>query len=265
MHPSEGGEHHAKGHRQVVRGRSRRNNHINCLELLAATLAVKTFQNLSEGPKKQERSTAPRQPDSSSLCKQLGRYSLRPGQETRKRAVDVVPTEGHTSDSTTSTGERECDSRQRVENDEGSLRLDAQSGDLPPDPKALSLPRDRSVCNTTLPSTTPLLQLETRSPGRSNRCFSPGLGTSEGICQPPLEPHKESTNEGGVSRGGASNTNSPNMAVTAMVSQATKPVSLPPTEDRSSTSGYNGGSSGSNPIPSRVAYLGQHYKDQKLS
>ena len=216
--------------------------HINCLELLAATLAVKTFQNLSEGPKKQERSTAPRQPDSSSLCKQLGRYSLRPGQETSKRAVDVVPTEGHTSDSTTSTGERECDSRHRVENDEGSLRL-----------------------NTTLPSTTPLLQLETRSPGRSNRCFSPGLGTSEGICQPPLEPHKESTNEGGVSRGGASNTNSPNMAVTAMVSQATKPVSLPPTEDRSSTSGYNGGSSGSNPIPSRVAYLRQHYKDQKLS
>ena len=55
------------------------------------------------------------------------------------------------------------------------------------------------------------------------------------------------------------------MAVTAMVSQATKPVSLPPTEDRSSTSGYNGGLSGSNSTPSRVAYLRQHYKDQKLS
>ena len=231
-------------------------------KLPRATSGNTSSQNLSEGPKKQERSTAPRQSDSSSLCKQLGRYSLRPGHETSKRAVDVVPTEGHTSDSTTSTRERECDSRQRVENDEGSLRLDAQSGDLPPDPKALSLPRDRSVCNTTLPSTTPLLQLETRSPGRSNRCFSPGLGTSEGLCQPP---HRESTNEGGVSRGGASNTNSPNMAVTALVSQATKPVSLPPTEDRSSTSGYNGGSSGSNSIPSRVAYLRQHYKDQKLS
>uniref|UniRef100_A0A1X7THM9 Uncharacterized protein n=1 Tax=Amphimedon queenslandica TaxID=400682 RepID=A0A1X7THM9_AMPQE len=49
--------------------------------------------------------------------------------------MDVVPTEGHTSDSTTSTGERDSNSRQRVESDEGSLRLDAQSGDLPRDEK----------------------------------------------------------------------------------------------------------------------------------
>ena len=95
----------------------------------------------------------------------------------------------------------------------------SQSGDLPPDPEALSLPRDRSICNTTLSSTTPLLQLETRSPGRSNKCISPGLGSSEGLCQPPLEPHRESTSKGGVSGGGASDTNSSNMAVTAMVSR----------------------------------------------
>uniref|UniRef100_A0A1X7TS08 Reverse transcriptase domain-containing protein n=1 Tax=Amphimedon queenslandica TaxID=400682 RepID=A0A1X7TS08_AMPQE len=73
------------------------------------------------------------------------------------------------------------------------------------------------------------------------------------------------TCEGGVSGGGASDTNCSNMAVTAMVSQATKPASLQPAEDRSSTSGNNGGSSGSNSIPSRVAYLRQHYKDKKLS
>uniref|UniRef100_A0A1X7UKX7 Core-binding (CB) domain-containing protein n=1 Tax=Amphimedon queenslandica TaxID=400682 RepID=A0A1X7UKX7_AMPQE len=106
-----------------------------------------------------------------------------------------------------------------------------------------------------------LLQLETRSPGRSNRCFSPRWGTSEGLCQPPLEPHRESTSEGGVSRGAASDTDCSNMAVRAIVSQATKPASLQPTEDRSSTSGNT---SGSNSIPSRVAYLRQHYKDQKL-
>ena len=55
------------------------------------------------------------------------------------------------------------------------------------------------------------------------------------------------------------------MAVTALVSQATKPASLQPAKDRPLTSGYNGGSSGSNSISSRVAYLRQHYKDQKLS
>uniref|UniRef100_A0A1X7UVH4 Uncharacterized protein n=1 Tax=Amphimedon queenslandica TaxID=400682 RepID=A0A1X7UVH4_AMPQE len=196
-------------------------------------------QNLFKGSREQECTAAPRQPDSSSLYKQPGRYSLRSGHQTSKRAMDVVPTEGQTSDST-STRKRECNSRQRVESDEESLRLDAQSRDLPPDPKALPLPRNRSICNTTISSTTSLLQLETRSPSRSNRCFSPRLWTSEGLCQPPLELHRESTSEGGVSGGGASDTNCPNMAVTALVSQATKPASLQPTEDRSSTSGNNG-------------------------
>ena len=210
--------------------------HINCLELLAATLAIKTFLK-GQGNKS---------------------VLLLLDNQAGKRTVDVVPTEGHTSDGTTYTRERECDSRQGVESDEGPLRLDAQSGDLPPDPKALSRPRDRSICNMTISSTTPLLQLETRSPSRSNRC----LGTTEGLCQPPLEPRRESTSEGGVSGGGASYTNSSNMAVTAMVSQATEPINLEPTEDRSSTSGNNRGSSG---ISGRVAYLRQHYKDKKLS
>ena len=48
------------------------------------------------------------------------------------------------------------------------------------------------------------------------------------------------------------------------VSQATEPINLEPTEDRSSTSGNNRGSSGSNSISGRVAYLRQHYKDKKL-
>uniref|UniRef100_A0A1X7T8M0 Core-binding (CB) domain-containing protein n=1 Tax=Amphimedon queenslandica TaxID=400682 RepID=A0A1X7T8M0_AMPQE len=70
-----------------------------------------------------------------------------------------------------------------------------------------------------------------------------------------------STSKGGVSMGGASDTDCCNMAVRAIVSQATKPASLQPTEDRSSTSGNT---SGFYSIPIRVAYLRQHYKDQKL-
>uniref|UniRef100_A0A1X7TZJ1 Uncharacterized protein n=1 Tax=Amphimedon queenslandica TaxID=400682 RepID=A0A1X7TZJ1_AMPQE len=97
----------------------------------------------------------------------------------------MVLAEGHTSDSTASTGERKCDSRQGLESDEGSLQLDARSGDLPPDPKVLSLPRDRFICNTTISTTTPLLQLETSAPCRSKICFHPRFGTSEGLCQPP--------------------------------------------------------------------------------
>ena len=70
---------------------------------------------------KQEGITATGQYDSSSIYEQFGRDSLCPCHKISKRAVDVVPTERYTTDSTASAREGECDSRQGVESDEGSL------------------------------------------------------------------------------------------------------------------------------------------------
>ena len=91
-------------------------------------------ENVPERSGRQESSAAARQPDSSDLHKQSGRDSLRPGHNNGERALDVVPTKGYPSDSTTSARSREREGRHRVESDEGSLRLDVEPKGFSSDP-----------------------------------------------------------------------------------------------------------------------------------
>ena len=60
----------------------------------------------------------------------------------------------------------------------------------------LGSPGSRSICLTPLLSTAPVLQLETGSTGRSNRCLSSRLEASEGLCQPSLVLSRESSETG---------------------------------------------------------------------
>ena len=52
---------------------------------------------------------------------------------------------------------------------------------------------DLRICLAPLLSTEPVLQLETGSTGRSNRCFSSRLEASEGLCQPSPVLSRESS------------------------------------------------------------------------
>ena len=80
-------------------------------------------ENVPERSRRQESFAAARQPDSSDLHKQSGQDSLRPGHNNGERALDVVPTKGYPSDSTTSARSGEREGRHRVQSDEGLLRL----------------------------------------------------------------------------------------------------------------------------------------------
>ena len=80
---------------------------------------------------------------------------------------------------------------------------------------------------TDLPATS-LLQLETRPIGRSDGRLSPGL---ERLRQPSLEPYRESIDEGGI-LGGRANTVSPNLALSAMVSQVVELAGVSSSENR---------------------------------
>lgn len=117
-------------------------------KLPRATSSYTSSENHPKESWRQESTTATRQYDSSSICEQFGRDSLRPCHRIGERFMDVVSAEGHTADSTTFTREGECDSGQGVESDERSLRLDAQPADFPPSPRTFPLPGNRSVCNT---------------------------------------------------------------------------------------------------------------------
>ena len=134
-------------------------------------------QDISEGPGKQTRITANRQSNSSGVHKQSGRDSLRPSHDSSQRALDVVPREGNTADSTVPSRRVECQSGHRVESDEGSLRLDAEPVDFPTRTEPLPRHGDRSLCLTPLLPAPALLQLETRPLAEAtDASFNPGEG-----------------------------------------------------------------------------------------
>ena len=104
--------------------------HINCLELLAATPAVKTFL------KNKSRMSALLWLDNNTAVayiNNLGRNSLQGIGGLGKEPVDVVPGKEYPHHSLTSTGCPECNSRCRVSDYDRSVRLAAESCDIQQD------------------------------------------------------------------------------------------------------------------------------------
>ena len=113
-----------------------------------------------------------------------------------------------------------------------------------------------------------VFQLEARSSSRSEQRLPTRLEKVVGLCQSSVEPDRKSLVNSGKasSRSGIGSTS---MAITTMVPQATQPAGLGTVQDTSTSRSDMGGSGGVPPrnqvTTSRVAYLRQHYSDQKLS
>ena len=229
-------------------------------------------EDLFEERGKQICSTAFRQSDSSGIYRQLGRDSLRPGNDASKKSMDVEPRKRINTPGTVSPRGEECKGRLGVMGDERPLRLDAESSDLPANFEAIPRPEDRPIHVPPILPATSLLQLETRPPSRRNRCLHPGMGGAKGICEPSLEPDRESSDK---DRGpeGRPGTHSP-----VWLSQPWYPrlfnlliyCSLPAEDQatkQSTADGTGGGGAPArgNPFPARVAYLWQHYMNKRIS
>ena len=133
--------------------------HINCLELLAATLAVKTFLE-----KQIQGVSTPQvgQYHGSGIHQQPGRNSLQGTGGHGKEPVDVVPVKEYPHHSPTSTGCPERNSRCGVSDYDRSVRLAAESCDIQQDHTPFRSHRDgfvRISSDGTVPS---LFQLATR-------------------------------------------------------------------------------------------------------
>ena len=228
-------------------------------------------QDISEGPGKQTRITANRQSNSSGVHKQSGRDSLRPSHDSSQRALDVVPREGNTADSTVPSRRVECQSGHRVESDEGSLRLDAEPVDFPTRTEPLPRHGDRSLCLTPLLPAPALLQLETRPPSGGNRCLPSTLERAKGIRKPTMEPCRQGPVTGGRTESGPGGAGGPCLAIATMVSKPTQPPGSPSIENQPPSRGgcddrgVGGSSARDNPTLSRVAYLRRHYSEKKIS
>ena len=110
--------------------------------------------------------------------------------------VDVGITEGHNTDCPAHTRCVQLRGRRRVQDNEGSHRLENQPHSVLQDRRDLWAPGGGLVCVPADPSAATILQLETRPDGRGNGCFSAELGSPEGVRQPSLVPYRESSESG---------------------------------------------------------------------
>jgi len=101
--------------------------HINCLEVLAAFHALKSFVRDQE---KYDSPTENGQYHSGGLCQQAGRDSVPQAQLHSQRAMAMVHEQGHYPGGRTPARSPECNSRQGIPSDERSLRLDAEPQDF---------------------------------------------------------------------------------------------------------------------------------------
>ena len=173
-----------------------KSQHINCLELLAATLALQTFVK-----NEREVSVLLKIDNTAAVAyinNQGGTVSKDLVSLTRK--LDVVPGEEYSHTGTAPPWCHESNSRCRIESNEGSVRLEIGSTGIPEDQQCLWTTGSGSLCIPTDQSVLPLLQLAARSISRGHGCVLPELGGNEGVCQPPLEPNISCISENTDSR-----------------------------------------------------------------
>ena len=162
--------------------------HINCLELLAATLAVKAFLKDHGGVSVRlqlDNQTAVAyinnmggtvSPQLTSLSKALWMWAL---------SKDIVLTAEYIPGSTN------CVADTRVQDLKGSNRLEAQSSTIQSNRSEPGSPGSGPVCFPSVYSTSSVFQLETRPNGRGNRCLQPAVGEPERLCESSMVPDRQ--------------------------------------------------------------------------
>ena len=229
--------------------------HINCIELLAATLALKTFVKNTKGLSvllKIDNTTAVA-------------YINNQGGTISKDLIVLtrdLSREEHSHPSTIPTWSNEPGGRHGIEIHEGSIRLETGSFRFSENQQEVWFSGSGPVCNQINQPVPSLLQLVARSICRSNRRLSPGLDNSERFCQPTLEPSTESASKNTESRG-ISNSGNPSMETSAMVSPPTVITSRLATP--ATQAGHGNRVSPNNAPTSRLEHLRERLDEQGLS
>ena len=164
-------------------------------------------------------SIAAGQPNSGGLYQPPGWHCIPATSAVGKSAMAVGSSAGHNAVSPTYSRGDQSSGRCRVQSNRGSPRLEAVTISFSENQCHMGSTGGGSVCVTPVLSAEPVLQLEARSASRSNRCFSTGLGPSEGLCQPPLVSDRESS-QASESPTGSGGSSGPSVDGSAMVSSS---------------------------------------------
>ena len=240
--------------------------HINYLELLAATLAIKLL------PKQIETfdTAEDKQHHCSIIYKQSRRHSLAGAHSSCQGFVDVVPREEPTHLSPKSPRDTEYYSQCTIPSSERSLRLDAELNNLQKNRQPTWSTDSRPVCIQSHNPVPSLLQLAARSLCSSHWCIPPGLVEENGFCNhlpppPPLGTNNQgpSPSAGPESTGG---TSSASLEDTTLIPNTTQHADRsPPPDSTGPGSNSQEGPSITCPSVSHMAHLREKYGNQELS
>ena len=193
---------------------------------------------------------------SSGIHKQSGRNSLQAIGRLSKKSMDVVLGKEYPHHSPAPARCSEYNSRCGVTDDGGSVRLATEPSPVQQDCLVIRSHRDGHVCHSTDHSVPSLFQLAARSLCISNRCFSAGLVTDKGLCQPTMEYDRSCP----IPSTDAADTNclsGTSLEDTTVVPPAVTDVGCNTTSLSSQSDNIALRSTGSHPPASCVVYLGK--------
>ena len=174
--------------------------HINCLELLAVTLATRKVCQIQDSS---INSAKNQQYHNSSLCKQSWGYSLQLAFAAHTRSMDVVPGKGDPYYSSTSTRDNEYNSWYRISDNAREDRLETESNDVLADQQLSWSSRSGLVCIQTIHPVPTAIQLVARSTCTNNWYLPSELSKHKVLHKSPLEPGGQSTGSGSGSTNSA--------------------------------------------------------------
>ena len=207
---------------------------------------------------------------SSGICEQTGGDSFPQTELYSQRALVMVHEQGYYPGGRTSARSPQYDCRRGISSDEGSLRLDAEPSDFLQNQSEMGPIGSGHVRIQADDSTGEIFQLEARSRSRSSGCLQSGLEqhTREGLCQPPMEPSRQSAEHSPATASHASSGGS-SMEEPAMVPHSTRnagrlPSPTPSRRGPDHTITPNEHTSRATST-SRLAYLRRRYEDKEIS
>ena len=224
---------------------------------------------LCEGSKRDFRTTTAGQSDCSSLHQQLGRHSIASVDGSSQSLVAVGSIQGSSFVCGVHPGCNELCCRRRVQNSEGSNRLEATPPNIQSDQPEVGSSGSGPVCNSPVNPAPTVLQLEAGPASRSNRCLQPAVGSSEGLCEPTMVPDCQGSLTSEEPTGPVNPRSSSMERSTLVPSSAGNAIRLSPTTSSLTepvpVAPVGQGSDGSSTPTGRMAYLRQKFGRSNLS
>ena len=195
--------------------------HINCLEQLAGSFAIKTFTKTTACAHVRlllDNAAAV------AYINKMGGYSFTCFSQSSNRPVGVVSRESTDSVSSTPPGKIKHTSRQGIEDFNRLERLETQFQPVSSNIENMGPTRNRSLCITPDISASSLCQLEARSSSHTDRCIHNELAKNPRVRLPAIRLNRPMLTAGHVSESRTINSNISSLANSALVSTTTPTV-----------------------------------------